>query len=202
MKIIEFDLDLKQLTKDCRRINNKVTKAYGEKEVPQAKKYEHALSKQLEQAPTSSRLHDFYNVFTFPYTSINELYRKVCSEFNKINTYDNKYYVHAWLNYQQKGESIPWHNHWKALSDLDETYVASYYINTEPSVTRYKWADGKIFDHHAENNTFSIYEDEGDTHMVNEWQQDEPRIGVSMDFVPMHYIQSTPYVLNTWMPVL
>jgi hypothetical protein len=202
MKIIEFDLDLKQLTKDCRRINNKVTKAYGEQEVPQAKKYEHALSKQLEQAPTSSRLHDFYNVFTFPYVSINELYRKVCSEFNKINTYDNKYYVHAWLNYQQKGESIPWHNHWKALSDLDETYVASYYINTEPSVTRYKWADGKIFDHHAENNTFSIYEDEGDTHMVNEWQQDEPRIGVSMDFVPMHYIQSTPYVLNTWMPVL
>lgn len=202
MKIIEFDLDLKQLTKDCRRINNKVTKAYGKQEVPQAKKYEHALSKQLEQAPTSSRLHDFYNVFTFPYVSINELYQKVCSEFNKINTYDNKYYVHAWLNYQQKGESIPWHNHWKALSDLDETYVASYYINTEPSVTRYKWADGKIFDHHAENNTFSIYEDEGDTHMVNEWQQDEPRIGVSMDFVPMHYIQSTPYVLNTWIPVL
>jgi len=89
MKIIEFDLDLKQLTKDCRRINNKVTKAYGEQEVPQAKKYEHALSKQLEQAPTSSRLHDFYNVFTFPYVSINELYQKVCSEFNKINTYDN-----------------------------------------------------------------------------------------------------------------
>lgn len=202
MKIIEFDLDLKQLTKDCRRINNKVTKAYGKQEVPHAKKYEHALSKQLEQAPTSSRLHDFYNVFTFPYISINELYQKVCSEFNKINTYDNIYYVHAWLNYQQKGESIPWHNHWKALSDLDETYVASYYINTEPSVTRYKWADGKIFDHHAENNTFSIYEDEGDTHMVNEWQQDEPRIGVSMDFVPMHYIQSTPYVLNTWIPVL
>lgn len=202
MKIIEFDLDLKQLTKDCRRINNKVTKAYGKQEVPHAKKYENALSKQLEQAPASSKLHDFYNVFTFPYSSINQLYKEICRVFNDVNEYNNNYYVHAWLNYQQKGESIPWHNHWKALSDLDETYVASYYVNTEPSVTRYKWANGQVFDHHTKNNTFSIYEDEGDTHMVNEWQQEDPRIGISMDFVPMHYIQSTPYLLNTWIPVI
>ena len=202
MRIVETQLDLEQLKKDCRRINNKVVRTYANQEIPNDKGYQNILAEQLEQAPTSSKLHDFYNVFTFPYTSINQLYQEVCQAFREINEYEHNYYVHAWLNYQQKGEIIPWHHHWKGLSDLDETYVCTYYINAEPSITRYKYMDGKIFDHDTKNNTLSIYEDEGDTHMVQLWTQDAPRISISMDFVPMHYIQSTPYLLNTWVPVI
>jgi hypothetical protein len=202
-QIHSLNLDLNELKKDCRRIKNKVTKQYQDSQVPTNKKYQNTLAEQLDQAPESSRLHDLYNVFTFPYASIRELYVSLCDIFRYTNPYPHQYYVHAWLNYQNKGETIPWHYHWKGLSNLDETFVCSYYINAEPSVTTYDYPNSDYqFDHTTKNNTLSIYEDQGDKHMVHEWTQEDPRISISMDFVPIHYIQSTPYVLNTWMPVL
>lgn len=202
MRTIETQLDLEQIKKDCRRIDRKVVKEYSELEVPDKKSYQNTLAEQLDRAPMSSRLHDFYNVFTFPYLGINQLYRKISSVFHTINEYDEQYYVHAWLNYQGKGESIPWHYHWKGLSGLDRTYVATFYVNCEPSVTTYHYPNGEVIERSNTNNTIVIYEDTGDMHMVSEWTEDEPRISISMDFVPAKYVQSTPYLLNTWMPVI
>jgi hypothetical protein len=38
--------------------------------------------------------------------------------------------------------------------------------------------------------------------MVEPWTLDEPRITISMDMVPMKYIQGSPFLLNTWMPIV
>lgn len=201
MIIRELNLDLKLLKRDTRRINNKVIKAYGNLDVPSDKSYQATLKEQLDGAPMSSKLHDYYNVFTFPYDGINQLYREVCRVFKEVCEYDQPYYVHAWLNYASKGEGVPWHNHWGALSGLKETYVASCYINAEPSNTIYRMPTGDITVA-CKNNTMTIYEDVGDIHMVEPWQGDEPRITISMDMVPMKYIQGSPFILNTWMPIL
>jgi hypothetical protein len=201
IQVIQLNLDLERLKRDCRRINTKVCKTWGDAEVATDRTYQATLADQLSAAPKSSRLHDYYNVFTFPYDGINELYREVCTAFNEINTYNEPYYVHAWLNYQSKGESIPWHQHWGALSGLHKTFVCSYYVNAEPSVTTYKFPNA-TYQMPAENNTITIYEDIGDTHMVDAWLSEDPRISISMDFVPMKYIQGSPFPLNTWMPVI
>lgn len=198
----QLNLDLDQLKRDARRINTKVCKVFGDKEIATDKMYQATLAEQLAGAPMSSRLHDYYNVFSFPYDGINQLYREVCTAFNETNTYNQPYYVHAWLNYLQKGDSIPWHNHWGALAGLKETFVSSYYVNAEPSKTTYKFPNDLTIINENKNNTITLYEDIGDIHMVDVWTEDAPRISISMDFVPMKYIQGSPFLLNTWMPVL
>jgi hypothetical protein len=202
MRTVETNLDLDRLKNDCRRIYNKVGKQYTPADVPLNKKYEEQNT-QLSSAPQSSHYHDLYNVFLFPYDGIHELYEKICLAFWDINdNYEEPYYVHAWLNYQNKGQSIPWHQHWKALSGLDKTFVATFYVNAEPSTVTHEYANGHTIVRENKNNTIVIYEDTNDRHMVSTWEQDEPRITISMDIVPMKYIQGMPYVLNTWMPIL
>ena len=196
-----INLDLDRLKRDARRINTKITKAYSDLTVPDNKYYQNELAKQLEGVPMSSKYHDYYNALTFPYQEIHQLYLEACTFFKEVNQYDQPYCVHAWLNYLEKGDSIPWHNHWGALSGLHETYVCSYYINAEPSKTIYKFPDA-TYDMTCENNTITLYEDVGDVHMVEPWTEDEPRISISMDFVPLKYVHATPFVLNTWMPVV
>ena len=50
-------------------------------EVITDKTYQAVLADQLSAAPKSSRLHDYYNVFTFPYDGINVLYNEICTFF-------------------------------------------------------------------------------------------------------------------------
>ena len=201
IKTKKVALDLERLKRDTRRINTKVCKQLGHLEVLEDTAYQSTLKEQLTAAPMSSRLHDYYNVFSFPYDGIYELYTEVCKFFKETCEYDQPYYVHAWLNYLQKGDSVPWHNHWGALSGLKQTYVCSAYINAEPSNTIYKFPD-ETYTVACLNNTITLYEDVGDIHMVEPWTGDEPRITVSMDMVPMKYIQGSPFLLNTWMPII
>ena len=201
-KFKDTNLDLDLLKRDCRRINTKVIKEFGHNKLLENTRYNQVLTEQLSQAPQSSKLHDFYNVFSFPYDGIYELYKEVCSFFKEVCIYDEQYYVHAWLNYQYKGESIPWHYHWKGLSGLDKTFICTYTINTEPSKTTYKFPNDNIIIINNKNNNISLYEDIGDIHMVDEWTEDEPRISISMDFVPMKYIQGSKFLMNTWLPVI
>ena len=201
IQVKEINLDLERLKRDARRINNKVCKQLGHLEVPSDESYQATLKEQLDAAPMSSRLHDYYNVFSFPYDGIQELYVEICKFFKETCEYDQPYYIHAWLNYLQKGDSVPWHNHWGALSGLRQTYVCSAYINAEPSNTIYKFPE-ETYTVACKNNTITLYEDIGDTHMVEPWTGDEPRITISMDMVPMKYIQGSPFILNTWMPII
>ena len=202
IKIKQVNLDLERLKKDARRINNKVCKNLGHLEVPADQPYQATLAEQLDAAPMSSRLHDYYNVFSFPYDGIYELYREVCVFFKEVNQYDQPYYIHAWLNYLNQGDSVPWHNHWGVLSGLRQTYVCSAYINSEPSNTVYKFPDDNNFVMTNTNNTITMYEDIGDMHMVEPWTGTEPRVTISMDIVPMKYIQGSPFLMNTWIPLI
>lgn len=201
IKTKQINLDLERLKRDARRINTKVCRQLGHLEVPGDTAYQSTLKEQLDAAPMSSRLHDYYNVFSFPYSGIQELYVEICKFFKEVCEYDQPYYIHAWLNYLQKGDSVPWHNHWGALSGLRQTYVCSAYINAEPSNTIYKFPE-ETYTVACKNNTITMYEDVGDIHMVEPWTGDEPRITISMDMVPMKYIQGSPFILNTWMPIV
>lgn len=201
IKIKQVNLDLERLKRDARRINTKVCKQFGQLEILSDKDYQSTLKSQLDAAPMSSRLHDYYNVFSFPYDGIRELYVEVCNFFKETCEYDQPYYIHAWLNYLQKGDSVPWHNHWGALSGLKQTYVSSAYVNAEPSNTIYKFPD-ETYTVNNQNNTITMYEDIGDIHMVEPWTGDEPRITISMDIVPMKYIQGSPFLINTWIPII
>jgi len=200
----EFDLNLEALKKDTRRINTKVLKLYS-KEIENGnffykKKYYEVLSQQIADAPVSSKLHDYYNVFHFPYMEIYNLYKQITKTFKEQCKYDQPYYIHAWLNYQHIGETIPAHYHWNGLFNLTETYYASYYINAEGSSTHFSFPDGSIISHKNKNNTFLLSEDIGDLHWVDPWPLEEPRITISMNIVPQKYLQTSPFS-NTWIPI-
>jgi hypothetical protein len=201
----QFDLNLDALKKDARRINNKVLKLYS-KEITNGnffykEKYYKVLSEQLVDAPLTSKLHDYYNVFHFPYTEVYRLYQQVSDAFKKTCRHNQPYYLHAWLNYQQQGDPIPAHYHWKGLFDLDETYYATYYINAEPSSTYFKFTDGAVITKENINNTLCISEDIGDLHWVEPWSREEPRITITMNIIPQKYLQTSPFS-NTWIPIV
>ena len=207
-KVFNFGLDKAQFLKDARRIQNKINKNYADideqAKYPTYQNYQKVLSEQLEGAPMSTKLHDYYNIFTFQYASIHNLYKECVDAFKQVCDYQDRYmyWVHGWLNYQSKGESIPPHFHWKKLSGMDHCYIGTYYINAEPSVTTYKFDNGYTEARQNENDTYVIYEDVGDIHGSDVWQQDEHRIGITMEFVPMQNLQISPFPLNTWMPVV
>jgi hypothetical protein len=200
-----LDLDLPRLKKECRRVNNKVLKTFENVEfkVDNNPMYE-IINDQLINGTTLSRLYGHYNIFTFPYQGIYELYQQACEYFKEVCTYDQPYYVHGWLNYLQPGQPVPWHYHWKGTTGLDETYISTFYINAEPSTTLHKFADSTILETTNKNNTITIYEDTGDQHMVAPWQGEDTRVSISMDFVPLKYLQLPKAILNlnTWMPVV
>ena len=203
--LVKLDIDLEALTKDCRRINNKLIKHYS-KEIEQEQffykeKYYTVLGQQIANAPLSSKLHDHYNVFHFPYREVYILYQKVCRTFNEIKQYDDVYYLHAWLNYQQQGEPIPAHHHWKGLFGLDRTYYATYCVSAEPSVTHFKFPDGTVINKDNQNNTICYSLDVGDLHWVDPWQGDTPRITISMNIIPQDYLLTSPFS-NTWIPII
>lgn len=206
IKLYNFDLDLESIKKDARRINTKVTREYKHIEennlYSKDTSYNSTLTEQLSNAPLSSKLHDYYNVFTYPYSTIPPILATIVGVFKEQCRYPHQYCVHGWLNYQSKGESIPWHHHWQNLSGLEGCYIGTYYVNAESSITTYKFDNGYTESRQNINNTFTLYEDVGDIHMVDTWQHDEPRISISMDFVPIQYIQGMKYIPNTWMPVI
>ena len=205
LKVKPLNLDLIKLKKECRRINNKVLTHFkdAEFEIDNNPMYE-IINNQLTKGTMLSRLYGHYNIFTFPYQGIYELYQKSCRYFKDICTYDQPYYVHGWLNYLQPGQSVPWHYHWKGTTGLDQTYISTFYINAEPSTTLHKFPDATILETTNKNNTITIYEDTGDQHMVDPWQGEDIRVSISMDFVPLKYLQLPKAILNlnTWMPVV
>lgn len=205
IKAKSLDLDLLRLKKECRRINNKVLKVYKDInfDVSNNPRYE-IISEQLTGGTTLSRLYGHYNIFTFPYEGIYELYQQASSYFKEVCTYDQPYYVHGWLNYLQPGQKVPWHYHWKGTTGLDETYISTFYINAEPSTTIHKFPDDSLIETDNKNNTITMYEDLGDQHMVNPWQGFDTRVSISMDFVPMKYLQLPKAILNlnTWLPII
>jgi len=205
VKTKSLDLDLSRLKKECRRINNKVLTHFKdvEFEIDDNPMYE-IINDQLINGTTLSRLYGHYNIFTFPYQGIYELYQQVCEYFKEVCTYDQPYYVHGWLNYLQPGQSVPWHYHWKGSTGLDETYISTFYINAEPSTTLHKFPDATLLETTNKNNTITIYEDTGDQHMVAPWQGEDTRVSISMDFVPLKYLQLPKAILNlnTWMPII
>jgi hypothetical protein len=206
IKIFDLNLDLSQIKKDCGRSYQQIIKEYGHIEendsyprntVSQIKELE-----QLAQAPVSTKLNDFYNLFSFYYKGIYDVYQESVRIFKEVREYQHLYYLSAWVNYQTQGQSIPWHNHWYNLSrNLNNVYIATCYIDAEPSVTTYEFDNGYVERQTIKNNTFTIYEDVGDRHSTDVWQQDYPRISISMEFVPIQHLWRAEFPLNTWIPV-
>ena len=205
VKVKSLNLDLARITREARRINNKVLKHFKDAEfnTDNTPCY-NVVQEQLSQGTMLSRLYGHYNIFGFPYDGIYQVYKESCNFFKEICPYDQPYYVHAWLNYLKPGQSVPWHYHWKGTTGLDETFISTFYINAEPSTTIHKFLNNSLLETDNKNNTISIYEDIGDMHMVAPWEGIDTRISISMDFVPLKYLQIPKAVLtmNTWMPLI
>ena len=129
-----------------------------------------------------------YNLLLFTYPQFHELFHNIRNTFLELNDLpDKQFYIAAWLNYYNQGDSIGWHEH------LSWNWHGFFCVDCEPSKTTYR-IDGNMIDVNSENNLLVISKSNGTPHRTWPWPHaDRPRITIAFDITTRESID-----LNTW----
>ena len=191
---IPLSLDLALLKNTCTQINSELSTMFSSSDI------DHFIKRNYDQSivPFSTSLLTRYNVLCFPYPGMYELYAAIRSEFRKLVSNDEPYYIGAWLNLYEKGQSSDWHSH--GISELN-AWHGYFAINAEPSVTTYKISgvpeDVNIVN---KNNTLILSVTGKDKHIAQPWEVDnEPKITIAYDIMPQKNLLET--YTNFWIPI-
>jgi hypothetical protein len=149
----------------------------------------------LNNAPT--KLNKKYNIFEFNNKdiqtilySLKELVRDACIHYG-VNFDEQDYRIRGWFNYDIKSanskEFSPlknerfFHDHLGGFGVPD--FHGYYCVNAEPSITFYKVEDD-VFENKNKNNRLIICPN-GFPHGRDDWYNDEPRVTIAYDIVPL-----------------
>jgi hypothetical protein len=127
-----------------------------------------------------------------------ELYVAIRSEFRKIIANNDPYYIGAWLNFYEKGQSSDWHSHGTPELNAWHGYFS---INAEPSVTTYKISGvPEELNIINKNNALVLSITGKDKHIGQPWEVDtEPKITIAYDIMPQKNLP--PTYTNFWIPI-
>lgn len=142
-----------------------------------------------------------YNVFTFPHSSLTELYHHIRNNFwskaeeSGVNAI-MPHYIQGWVNVFHKGEKIGWHAH--VPENYPNMYHGVFYVSSpKDSYTLYAEprseydSEPKILE--------KIKSIQGDCHIINDMTtphtstentSDEPRITIAFDIVGFDYYEN------------
>lgn len=159
---------------------------------------------------------DYYNIFTFNHPGIYSLYsglrdltKEVCAYY-EIDFDKNKYVIHGWFNldYATPNEGKfggvnplkneqHFHDHMNGIGA--PTFHGYYCVDAEPSSTFYKINrdDSNIFENINKNNR-AIISETGHPHGRDDWFQENPRITIAYDIVPLDTVRSQT---GKWIPL-
>jgi hypothetical protein len=150
-----------------------------------------------------------YNLFMFPLPGFHRLYRLVRKFFNSrhpTTASSANFYIHAWLNVTNKGESIGWHAHNRSTREAG--FVGVFYVdNTEQFGTHHRYLnqDGETLytnDIHPGNGYLSMYREiPGVQHRTFPVTTETPRITIAMFIVPENKIIEPFRFNNYWLPL-
>ncbi len=184
-----LDNDVESFTKYLLNLNdqilNKEIKVIPDEEV----------DKVLGTGLETTKLGEFYNIFTFPEKEISVLYNalldmtKEACEYYSIDFDKEDYYINGWFNVEDKNLSMydenQLHDH---MGGAGAPHFHGYYcVNAEPSITHYK-IDNKVnFENHNINNR-AIVSETGHPHARGQWPFEEKRITLAYDIVAINRV--------------
>ena len=145
-----------------------------------------------------------YNVFQFHidglyklYKAVGDMTREACDYYG-INFEEQQFMLQGWFNVNEKdGGRLNWHEHGSVGAPQFHGY---YCVNAEPSVTKYL-----TFNEYKDNinvNNRAVLSEMGHPHAVGEWNEEEPRITVAFDVLPLRsFYTGAPAPEQHWIPL-
>lgn len=182
----DLSLDISALMRECLHVEQIVV----EKFVLDEGKYRD------DSAPTSTKVYDKYNLFTFSSPEIQRLYWAMRDKIRAV-VGDRIYVMQAWLNVFTAGQSLGKHFHW--LPEF-EAYHGYFCVNAEPSTTTYWLPNGEVQEIVNVNNSLVISKSDGDFHKTSTWENpNAKRITIAFDVVPFEHVRLNE--TNHWIPI-
>lgn len=139
-----------------------------------------------KDAPITTKLNNSYNIFSYPYPELENLFDVIKSKFYEVEkihyglNLKKNYYLNAWLNYYNYNEYVDWHIH----QDMKPwTWHGFFCVDTEPSKTIYHNLQHKrTYDIQSLDNRLVIGQCQNVRHKTDPWMvADRPRITVAFD---------------------
>ena len=150
-----------------------------------------------------------YNLFMFPLPGFHTLYHTVREFFKKYFFHtvgSSRFYIHAWLNVSNKGESIDWHAHNR--STKESGFVGILYVdNTKLFGTHHRYLNQDGDQLHTNviqpgDGYFMMYREiAGVQHRTMPVTTDDPRITIAMFIAPEDKIDEPFRFNNYWIPL-
>jgi hypothetical protein len=213
-KFNKLNINTEQLIKACYEVRDIIYE-----------RYRRPMVNNQGQFKGSTQYFHQYNLFTFAYPELHQLYQGVRELWHKVNPDNGVYYIRSWLNIYEESDSIGWHHHWRDWERANHRAFHGFYgVDVDVSKTSYvmrpeHYALSK--EHHYEHQGDSLLEyiDEyeivnvilrdnflvmapsmGDMHRNIPWDQDRPRITIAFDIVPEEFIDNRQWA-NHWIPL-
>jgi hypothetical protein len=146
----------------------------------------------------TTQLFKEYNFFTFSSPEILKLYGQLVKHLTPVLDPNKQYVLQAWVNIYRAGEFIDWHGHWASTLGA---YHGFYCLNVGDSKTYYRLDKDKekIYTVNDKDGLIVFGKSQGDQHKSSEWDQEEPRITIAFDVVPVESIKEQ-FVINHYLP--
>lgn len=132
----------------------------------------------------STARHNYYNIFNFPVTEINQLYKHISNSTKSLLDNNTRYVLKGWLNVYRTGQNIDWHDHWPAK---DRVWHGFYCVGVEeqPSATIYKIPNIQETEVISKDGLLVVGKSENDLHKSTIWTGKKPRITIAFDIIPI-----------------
>jgi hypothetical protein len=180
------DIDFPSLVNDCIIVNQNVNETLFN--APQNYKIN-------EQTPFSTRVADFYNIFSYASINVNSLFFKIKDAFYSSSpNLSKRYYIQGWVNVYDNGKSLDWHRHWGG----SDSYHGFFCVNSNISYTEYKFDDGEQVKIDSVNGLLVFTKSNNNLHRTSEFNDIQPRITIAFDIHPHDNIQK---MIHHWIPL-
>ena len=177
------DIDFPSLINDCMLINQNVNDALFD--APQDYKIDH-------QTPFSTRVANFYNIFSHDSVEINSLLLKIKHHFYCLKPNPTKkYYIQGWVNLYKSGQNLGWHTHWGS----DNSYHGFFCVTSNISYTEYKFHDGEHIKIDSTDGLLVITKSNDNQHRTSPCDNGDPRITIGFD---IHAHDDVNKLINKW----
>ena len=182
--VLLYGFDFVSLKNDCVAINKNVNETLFD--APQNYKTN-------DQTPFSTRVANFYNIFSYDSVEINSLFNKIKHQFYYLKPNPTKkYYIQGWVNVYESGQNLDWHTHW---GDND-SYHGFFCVNSNVSYTEYIFFDGEYKKIDSADGLLVITKSNNNQHRTSPCDSGDPRITIGFD---IHSKNNVDKLLDKWM---
>lgn len=184
------DIDNAALYKDCKIINDILDKEFEDKILNDYEGY----------GCKSSYYHGMYNLFAYPNKELIKLYFNLQKSLKEV-VRPGQYYLRCWLNAFERGSKIQMHQHHDTSA---KAYHGFYCVNTEgekSSHTDYRIVGEEDIRIISRNGCLIIGDSGEDYHASSKWMNDEYRITIAWDLLPVESLQ-TFNSIHDYIPML